>query len=243
MKQIRVNIADYAVSAGPITLATIGLGSCVAIVLHDACAGVGAMAHVLLPNEALSRERDTPGKFASTAVPAMLTRMRELGARDGIGARLVGGASMFGSLLPVGAPPGFPVPSSLLMVPSAVDVPSVVPFGGLLSVTRKFSLDSLVLSALTEIVSVVLACPSGMVTGPLGKTLLEKSSTLAAVFKPPTPLTAYCTVAAPDVLPVRDTVNVNDVGVVVDVPSLLMALSAAMLMTGATSLSWIVPWP
>lgn len=105
MKQIRVNIADYAVSAGPITLATIGLGSCVAIVLHDACAGVGAMAHVLLPNEALSRERDTPGKFASTAVPAMLTRMRELGARDGIGARLVGGASMFGSLLPVGAPP------------------------------------------------------------------------------------------------------------------------------------------
>ena len=105
MKQIRVNIADYAVSAGPITLATIGLGSCVAIVLHDAHAGVGAMAHVLLPNEALSIQRDMPGKFASTALPAMLTRMRELGARDGIGARLVGGSSMFGSLLLAGAPP------------------------------------------------------------------------------------------------------------------------------------------
>ncbi|MEP6833205.1 MAG: chemotaxis protein CheD [Gemmatimonas sp.] len=105
MKQIRVNIADYAVSAAPITLATIGLGSCVAIVLHDARAGIGAMAHVLLPNEALSTQRDLPGKFASTAVPAMLTRMRELGARDGIGARLVGGSSMFGSLLPAGAFP------------------------------------------------------------------------------------------------------------------------------------------
>lgn len=105
MKQIRVNIADYAVSASPITLVTIGLGSCVAIVLHDPRAGIGAMAHVLLPNEALSTNHDMPGKFASTAVPAMLSRMRELGARDGIGARLVGGSSMFGSLLPAGAPP------------------------------------------------------------------------------------------------------------------------------------------
>lgn len=105
MKQIRVNIAEFAVSAGPVTLATIGLGSCVAIVLHDPRAGVGAMAHVLLPNEALSTNHDLPGKFASSALPAMLTRMRELGARDGIGARIVGGSSMFSSLLPTGALP------------------------------------------------------------------------------------------------------------------------------------------
>lgn len=105
MKEIRVNIADYAVSAGRVTLATIGLGSCVAIVLHDIHAGVGALAHVLLPNEALSTQRDTPGKFAATALPAMLVRMRELGAREGIGARIVGGSSMFGSLLPASAMP------------------------------------------------------------------------------------------------------------------------------------------
>lgn len=105
MKQIRVNIADYAVSAGRVTLATIGLGSCVAIVLHDSQNNVGALAHVLLPNEALSTQHDMPGKFASTALPAMLVRMRELGAREGIGARLVGGSSMFASLLPAGAPP------------------------------------------------------------------------------------------------------------------------------------------
>lgn len=103
MKQIRVNIADLAVSAGKVTLATIGLGSCVAIVLHDAKAGVGALAHVLLPNEALSANHDVPGKFAATAVPAMLVRMRELGARDTIGARIVGGSSMFASLLPSGS--------------------------------------------------------------------------------------------------------------------------------------------
>lgn len=103
MKQIRVNIADYAVSAGKVTLATIGLGSCVAIVLHDVQAGVGALAHVLLPNEAMTSNRDVPGKFAATAVPAMLVRMRELGARESIDARIVGGSSMFASLLPAGS--------------------------------------------------------------------------------------------------------------------------------------------
>lgn len=105
MKQIRVSIADYAVSAGKVTLATIGLGSCVAIILHDVRAGVGALAHVLLPNQALSTVRDVPGKFAATAVPAMLTRMRELGARNDVGAKIVGGSSMFASLLPAGALP------------------------------------------------------------------------------------------------------------------------------------------
>lgn len=104
MKQIRVNIAEYAVSASCVTLATIGLGSCIAIVLHDLRANVGALAHVLLPSEALSTQRNMPGKFAATAVPAMLGRMRELGARGDIRARLVGGASMFAALLPAGAP-------------------------------------------------------------------------------------------------------------------------------------------
>lgn len=104
MKQIRVNIADYAVSAGRVTLATIGLGSCVAIVLHDARAGIGGLAHVLLPNEALSARHSVPGKFAATAVPAMLTRMHELGARNDIAARLVGGASMFAALIPNSGP-------------------------------------------------------------------------------------------------------------------------------------------
>lgn len=104
MKQIRVNIADYAVSAGKVTLATIGLGSCVAIVLHDVRAGIGGLAHVLLPNEALSSRHDSPGKFAATALPAMVTRMRELGSRNDIAARLVGGASMFASLIPNAGP-------------------------------------------------------------------------------------------------------------------------------------------
>ena len=103
MTQITVNIADYAVGAGPLMLVTVGLGSCVGIVLYSRDARVGALAHVLLPNVNLSAAQQTPGKYPATAIPAMVRRMRELGARGTIEARLVGGASMFTPLLAPGS--------------------------------------------------------------------------------------------------------------------------------------------
>jgi chemotaxis protein CheD len=100
--EIRVKVADYAVAAGG-TIATIGLGSCVAIVLYDAQAGVGGMAHVLLPSEEMSRDRSNPAKFPSTAVPLLLAEMAALGAQpDRVRAKIIGGASMFANLLPAG---------------------------------------------------------------------------------------------------------------------------------------------
>ncbi len=104
MMEIRVKVADLAVASGDVVLATIGLGSCVAIVLHDATGAVGGLAHVLLPSETMSQDRSHVGKFPSTAVPAMVERMRLEGAgRRRITARIVGGASMFASLVPNGA--------------------------------------------------------------------------------------------------------------------------------------------
>ena len=100
---ITVGIADYAVGRRGATLATMGLGSCVAIALHAPDVRVGALAHVLLPNVLLSTSQNAPGKFASTALPVMLRRMRELGAGDDIKARIVGGSSMFSGLLAPGA--------------------------------------------------------------------------------------------------------------------------------------------
>ena len=44
-------------------LVTVGLGSCVAILLYDAEARVGGMAHILLPSPALSRTDGNPAKF------------------------------------------------------------------------------------------------------------------------------------------------------------------------------------
>ena len=103
MRQIAVGIAQYAVGVDDLVLTTVGLGSCVAIALSAKNARVGALAHILLPNYLLSASNVTPGKFASTALPAMLSRMRELGARNDIVARLVGGASMFSTALNPGS--------------------------------------------------------------------------------------------------------------------------------------------
>ena len=61
-------------------LVTVGLGSCVAILLHDPQARVGGMAHVLLPSPALSRKDANPAKFPQTAVPRLLELMAQQGA-------------------------------------------------------------------------------------------------------------------------------------------------------------------
>lgn len=103
MTQVTVSIAELAVTSGARTLVTIGLGSCVAIALYAPGAGIGALAHTVLPNVNLTTQPQTPGKCASVAIPAMVQRMRELGATGEIQARLVGGASMFAPLLAPGS--------------------------------------------------------------------------------------------------------------------------------------------
>jgi chemotaxis protein CheD len=99
---IRVKVADYAVARGDAIIATIGLGSCVAIALYDPQACVGGLAHILLPAEGMSRDHRNPAKFPGTAVPLLLDEMRKLGAKGPFQGKLVGGASMFASLLPQG---------------------------------------------------------------------------------------------------------------------------------------------
>ena len=99
---IRVHVADYAVATSG-TISTVGLGSCVAIILYDPVARVGGLAHVLLPAESMSRDRSNPAKFPATVLPILLDKMRDLGAiGNRLRAKIVGGASMFGNLIPAG---------------------------------------------------------------------------------------------------------------------------------------------
>ena len=102
MRELRVKVADFAVAKGDAVLATIGLGSCVAITLHDAAQRIGGLAHILLPSEGLSRDASNRAKFPATAVPLLIEEMRKLGARGPYTAKIAGGSSMFGALLPTG---------------------------------------------------------------------------------------------------------------------------------------------
>ncbi|MFL5540186.1 MAG: chemotaxis protein CheD [Longimicrobiaceae bacterium] len=103
-RQIFVKVAHHATGGPGDVLITLGLGSCVAILLHDRQARVGGLAHVLLPEPALARDRHNFAKFAATAVPMLMDELAALGARGGrIEARLVGGASMFTALMVPGS--------------------------------------------------------------------------------------------------------------------------------------------
>jgi chemotaxis protein CheD len=97
--EIIVRVADLRVGSEQDVLVTIGLGSCVAVVLHDPVAKVGGLAHILLPSPALGRKDDSPAKFPQTAVPRLLELMATRGASTRrMTARLAGGASMFAGL-------------------------------------------------------------------------------------------------------------------------------------------------
>jgi chemotaxis protein CheD len=101
--EIVVRVADLNVGSADDVLITVGLGSCVAIVLYDAVARVGGLAHILLPSPALSRDTENVAKFPQFALPRLLELMAARGANSKrITARIAGGASMFASLAPAG---------------------------------------------------------------------------------------------------------------------------------------------
>ena len=96
-------MADWAADQGASDLLTLGLGSCVAIMLYDPEARAGGMAHVLLPSRSLARDATNPAKFPETAVPLLVQRMTQMGAdQRRLVAKLAGGASMFAALMTPG---------------------------------------------------------------------------------------------------------------------------------------------
>ena len=96
MSSIVVGIAEFKFAEPPEKLVTYGLGSCVAIALHAGEAAVGSMAHTMLPLAYNYGDSETPGKFADSAVAAMVRQMevRGIGSSQLI-AKIAGGADMF----------------------------------------------------------------------------------------------------------------------------------------------------
>jgi chemotaxis protein CheD len=92
---VSVAIGQWALATAPAKLQTL-LGSCVGVVLYHRSAKLGALAHIMLPSSPANG--DHPGKYADTAIPAMLADIElALGtdSRRRLSAKLAGGASMF----------------------------------------------------------------------------------------------------------------------------------------------------
>jgi len=75
-------------------LVALGLGSCIGLAMIDRAAGVAGLAHIVLPESNV--RGDQVGKFADTAVPALIAKMRDAGAVERrCESAIAGGARMF----------------------------------------------------------------------------------------------------------------------------------------------------
>jgi chemotaxis protein CheD len=100
-ERIVIGIGEFAVAAKPeATIVTHALGSCIAVCLFDADAGVAGMLHFLLPESKLNPERaqKQPGAFADTGIPLLFQTAYKHGAdKKRCKVKLLGGASIAGA--------------------------------------------------------------------------------------------------------------------------------------------------
>ena len=93
---IKVGMADMKLCRNPDLLTTLGLGSCVGVVLYDASTKISGMVHVMLPDSTKIKNNENRAKFADTGIQDLYNEMLKMGAaRTKITAKIAGGAKMF----------------------------------------------------------------------------------------------------------------------------------------------------
>ena len=94
----RVAMGEGAVKRAPHIISSVGLGSCVAVIIYDTTRKIGGLAHIMLPDSSQICSHNSRYKCADTAITALLEELKSTGAvRQNIVAKLVGGAQMFSS--------------------------------------------------------------------------------------------------------------------------------------------------
>lgn len=96
-EQLKVGISDYKITESPNQLLTLGLGSCVGVIIYDEKSKIGGLSHIMLPDSEMFKGRDNlkAEKFADLAIPKMVDELKEKNHRGKLVAKIAGGASMF----------------------------------------------------------------------------------------------------------------------------------------------------
>lgn len=95
-QMIKVGMADMKLCSAPDAITTLGLGSCVGIVLYDPTKKLCGMVHVMLPDSTQIRNNQNIAKFADSGIEALLNELLARGVnRRCIAAKIAGGAQMF----------------------------------------------------------------------------------------------------------------------------------------------------
>ncbi len=95
-RMIKVGMADLNICRAPDAITTLGLGSCVGVVLYDQNVKIAGMVHVMLPDSTKVHQNQNRAKFADTGIDALLEKLRRAGANcSRLTAKIAGGAQMF----------------------------------------------------------------------------------------------------------------------------------------------------
>jgi len=90
---IIIGIGEW--STGDTVMTSIGLGSCIGLVIHDETRKIGGLAHVMLPKSS-GKPNERAGKYADTAVEVLIKELTQKVSKvSNLKAKLAGGASMF----------------------------------------------------------------------------------------------------------------------------------------------------
>lgn len=93
---IRIGMAELNITQSPNVLTTLGLGSCVGIVLYDPVIKVAGMIHAMLPCAEEMKDHTNIAKFADTGTLDAYEKLKKIGASSQrIVAKIAGGAQMF----------------------------------------------------------------------------------------------------------------------------------------------------
>lgn len=93
---IRVGMADMNMCKAPDMITTLGLGSCVGIVLYEPTKKLAGLVHIMLPDSTKIRQNENLAKFANTGIESLIDNLVKNGAsRSNLVAKIAGGAQMF----------------------------------------------------------------------------------------------------------------------------------------------------
>ena len=94
-----IGIAEHKIVKAPDKVSTLGLGSCVGLVLYDSVKEIAGMVHIMMPSAPKNNAAINKSKFADTAVSELVRLMIQSGSKHtSLVAKLAGGAHMFSGI-------------------------------------------------------------------------------------------------------------------------------------------------
>lgn len=93
---IKVGMADMNICSPPNLITTLGLGSCVGVVIYEPNSKWCGLVHIMLPGSKKIKNNENGAKFADTGIELLVTQLEQKGAkRRSFVAKIAGGSQMF----------------------------------------------------------------------------------------------------------------------------------------------------